>query len=397
MGLFDFFKKKNQNSNLSYAPTFSGNIANNYSSYNSAYACDLILQAIHCKQNEIIKIRPKHIVTKDGVEMSDETSSISKVLRRPNDFMTMADFLSKCVFLREVNKNCYIYPEYHMAGGKKVFDGLYPLNPREVEYLVDASGSYFIKMSFNSGYHCTLPANDIIHWRKDYDDNDYFGGNSLANADLLKSINKYDKLCTSISKAMSCSCQINGIMKLNSYLSDEKVEASRQDFEAKLARNESGILFTDMKAEYTPLTRDIQIVDEPTLNFFYEKILYATGTPKEILSGNYTKQVKESWYERAIEPDLRSLALAMEKVFFSEREESFGNKIVLYPTNIVFMSMENKIAALQVMLPAGCFTRDEARELLGYAPLPGGVGAEIPQGYNNTITQQGGELNNDQN
>ena len=47
------------------------------------------------------------------------------------------------------------------------------------------------------------------------------------------------------------------------------------------------------------------------------------------------------------------------------------------------MSMENKISALQTGLPAGIFTRNEARELLGYPPIENGE--EIPQGYNNII------------
>ena len=381
----DFFKGNKSKTRMFYAPTFNTGSPNDYNTYSSAYKSQLVLEAIHCKQNEIIKIRPKHLVMKDGVEVVDESSSIAKVLKRPNEYMTMADFFAKCVFLRETTQNCYIYPEYHMSGNKKVFTALYPLKPREVKYLVDNSGKYFIKMTFNNNYETTLPANSIIHWRKNYDDSDYFGGSDASDDELLKAVNEYDALCSAIAKAVNCSCQVNGIMKLNSYMSNDKVEAEQIAFLEKLRNNESGILFTDMKAEYTPLNRDVKLVDAATLNFFYDKILYATGTPKEILSGNYTKAIKESWYERAIEPDLRSLALAMEKVFFSDREEAFGNRIVLYPNNIIFMTMENRIAALQVSLPAGLLKRNEARELLGYPPLEGAIGEEVPQGYNLTL------------
>jgi hypothetical protein len=70
----------------------------------------------------------------------------------------------------------------------------------------------------------------------------------------------------------------------------------------------------------------------------------------------------------------------MSKVMFSDRKESFGNEIILYPNDISFMSMENKIAALQTGLPAGIFTKNEARELLGYPPIEGGD--VMPRGYN---------------
>ena len=65
---------------------------------------------------------------------------------------------------------------------------------------------------------------------------------------------------------------------------------------------------------------------------------------------------------------------------FSDREASFGNEIVLYPNDIAFMSMENKLSALQSGLPAGIFTKNEARELLGYPPVDGGD--VMPRGYN---------------
>ena len=72
---------------------------------------------------------------------------------------------------------------------------------------------------------------------------------------------------------------------------------------------------------------------------------------------------------------------------FSEREEAFGNEIAFYPNSIVFMSMENKIAALQAGLPAGLFMKDEAREMLGYPPLPNGQGQVVAQGYNSLLDE----------
>lgn len=395
MGFLDFFKKQNK-PKLTYAPVLGGinNIPINYSNYTSIDTCGLLLEAIHAIQGEVIKVNPAHIVMRDGAEVEDKTSSIAKVLKRPNQYQTWADFASKIVFLREINGNAYIYPEYYLNGaGKKVFTGLYPLNPSEVQYLVDAGGRYYIAFKFSTGAEYTLPVTDVIHWRKDYDYDEYFGGNKHSRKDLIGAVNQYTDLCASIARAVGASCQINGIMRVNTYIEDEKLEQQRVDFEQKLKRNESGILYTDLKSEYMDLPRDVKLVDADTLQFFYDAILMGTGTPRAILSGDYTKAQKESWYERAIEPLLTSLAQSMEKCFFSEREDAFGNKIMLYPKSIIFMSMENKISALQTMLPAGCLTRDEARELLGYAPLPDGIGSQVAQGYNLTIdtTAAGGE------
>ena len=391
MGLFDFLKKKptEQQHNYRHAPTMSG-AAPFYAPFgDSLYASDIVIQSIRCKANEFKKLDPRHIRTVNGTQGVITDSSIARVLRRPNEYMTTADFLEKCAILLELNKNVFIYPQYYRTkGGEKYFEKLYPLKPATVEYLIDNGGRYFIRMGFAGGYDITIPARDIIHWRKDFYD-DYFGGNSGFDdtRGQLKAVREYDRLCQSISKAVACSCQVNGIVQYNSYMADEKLEAEKAAFEERLAKNESGILFVDNKMEYTSMTRDVKLVDAETLEFFYGVILRANGTSLAILNGDYTKAQKEAYYEHALEADIKSLGQAMSKCMFSDREESYGNEIVLYPNSIVFMSMENKIAALQAGLPAGLFMKDEARELMGYPPLPNGQGQVVAQGYNSLLDE----------
>lgn len=391
MSLLDFFKKNKNKNRYPQAVTMGGNYSF-YSDFgNSIYASDIIVQSIRCKANEFKKLQPRHIRTTGGRQEVITDSSISKCLARPNAYMTTADFLEKITILLELNKNVFIYPEYYITkSGERYYTALYPLKPSKAEYLNDDNGNLYIKLGFANGYENIFTANDIIHWRRDYGVNDYFGGGMLGGNDnrgLLTMLQRYDQLTQSIAKALECSCQINGIVKYNSYLDDDKTEAARVDFENKLKNNESGILFADLKTEYTPLDRDIKLVDSETLNFFYETILRANGTPLAILNGDYTKAQKEAYYEHALEADIKSLGQSISRVVFTDRESAFGNEIVLYPNEIVFMSMENKLAALQSCLPAGILLKDEARELLGYPPLPNGAGQVISQGYNNLLDE----------
>lgn len=393
MALLDFFKKKKpeQNPRFAYAPTMSGGLPF-YSSFGeNLYASDIVVQSIRCKANEFKKLDPRHIRAVNGTQTVITDSSVARVLRRPNEYMTMAEFLEKITILLELNKNVYIYPAYYTTkGGEKYYTGLYPLKPDNVTYLIDANGKYFIKLHFVNGYEAILPREDIIHWRKDYGVNDYFGGSALGGNDdrgLLRAIREYDKLCQSIAKAVECSCKINGIVQYNSYMSDEKQEAEHAAFQERLARNESGILFTDLKAQYTHLPRDVKIVDAETLKFYYDTILRASGTSLAILNGDYTKTQKEAYYEHALEADIKALGQAFSMSLFTDREASFGNDVIFYPNQIVFMSMENKIAVAQAFLPAGMLMKDEGRALFGWPPLPNGQGQVIAQGYNSLLDE----------
>lgn len=361
-----------------------------YSSFGeSVYASDIVVQSIRCKANEFKKLDPRHIRTTDGIQTTITDSSVAKVLRRPNEYMTQADFLEKITILRELTKNVFIYPAYYITkGGERYYTALYPLKPSYVEYRTNDKGKYFIFLRFPSGYEVLLPIDSVIHYRKDFGVDDFFGGSACGGNDdagLLTMLQRYDQLTQSIAKALECSCQINGVMQYQTYGEEESLQAARIQFEKDIKENKSGILFTDNKAEYTHIPRDVRLVDSETLKFFYDAILRANGTPLAILNGDYTKAQKEAYYEHALEADIKALGQAMSRVMFSDREASFGNEIILYPNKINFMSMENKIAALQVAAPAGTLLKDEIRELLGYPPLPEGQGQVIAQGYNNLL------------
>lgn len=391
-GFFDLFKpKKKKKEGLQSAPTMTGN-APFYTSFGeSVYASDLIVQSIRCKANEFKKLDPRHIRTTDGVDAVINDSSLSRVLKRPNAYMTMADFLEKITILLELNKNVFIYPAwYKTKGGERYYTGLYPLKPSHVQYMTDAAGKLYIELRFLNGYEVTLPANEIIHWRKDYGVNDYFGGGMFGGNDnegLLTMLERYDQLTQSIAKAIEVSCNVNAVVKYNSYSDTEELKAEREKFVTKLKNNESGILFMDLSSDITKLPRDVKLVDAETLKFFHDTILRANGCSVAILNGTYTKQEKEAYFEHALEADIKNLGQAFSLCVFSDREAGYGNKVEFYPNEIQFMSMENKISFAQIAMPAGALMKDEFRALFGFPPLPDGQGQVIPQGYNNLLDE----------
>lgn len=381
-----------------YAPTQNGG-APFYSDFGSnIYASDIVVQSIRCSANEFKKLMPRHIRTDGERQNVIKNSSVAKVLARPNEYMTTADFLEKCRILLELNRNVFIYPTwYKTKSGDKAYTGLYPLKPSQVQYLTDQSGKLFINLQFASGNEATLPASDVVHWRKDYGVNDYFGGSMLGgndNAGLLKMLNTYDKLLQSLSKALECSCQINGVVRMNTYLSDELQAKEQAKFETALKNNESGVLFTDLKTEYTHIPRDIKLVDSETLNSVYQMILRSNGTSLAILNGDYTKSQKEAYYEHALEADIISLGQALSATMFSDGELAHGNEIVLYPNDILFMSTSDKINYMQVAVPAGAMTKNEIRRFGGLPPIDNGD--ELPRAYNSLDSNVGGTQDEEQ-
>jgi hypothetical protein len=129
------------------------------------------------------------------------------------------------------------------------------------------------------------------------------------------------------------------------------------------------------------LPRDVKLVDAETLKFFHDTILRANGTSLAILNGDYSKQQKEAYYEHALEADIKALGQAMSRCIFTDREAAFGNEIVAYANDIAFMSMENKIAYMQVAVPAGAMSVNQILKMGGFPPIEGGDDIR-PRGFN---------------
>ena len=163
---------------------------------------------------------------------------------------------------------------------------------------------------------------------------------------------------------------MNGIIKYNTMLDDGKTELALQELERKLQNNESGFLPLDLKADFTPLEHKSQLVDDATLKFIDEKILRNWGIPLPILTGNYTKEQYESFYQKALEPLIISFKQAFTKKLLTERERSFGNKIEFYTKDLIFMSIGQKIEMINLLSPTGALFENEKRAILGLMPLP---------------------------
>ena len=101
MGIFDFWRKKEKPQGLVYAPTNTGGTPFYTSFGENVYASDIIVQSIRCKANEFKKLDPRHIKITDGVKTVVNDSSIARVLKRPNPYMTIAEFLEKITILLE--------------------------------------------------------------------------------------------------------------------------------------------------------------------------------------------------------------------------------------------------------------------------------------------------------
>lgn len=377
MGIFDrLFKRGPQTTKLApmmngYAPIFSQFGAN-------IYASDVVQQALKCVVDEIKKLNPKHI-RMNGNDPVPVRSTVQDVLNNPNPLMTTAEFLEKVAWMLLLNYNAFIIPVYYTwvdektGAERRYYESLYPIKPTDVFFIEDASGRLFIQFWFANGTKTTLPYDDVIHVKYNYSVNDYMGGDENGQPDhgpLLKTLQLNDQLLKGIAKAMNASYTVNGVVKYNTLLDDGKTEAALAELERKLANSENGFLPLDLKAEFIPLERKTELVDADTLKFLDEKILRNWGVPLSILTGDYTKEQFAAFYQKSIEPIIIEMSQALTKKLFTIRERAFGNRVELYPKDLIFMTVSQTIEMVTLLANTGAMYENEKRSAFGLAPLP---------------------------
>ena len=376
MGFFDFLKKKPPAS-ASYLDVLNG-FTPIFSQFGQdIYASDVVQQALMCIVSEIKKLKPMH-VRGNNSDVAPVRSSIQTMLDCPNEIMTTSELLEKIAWQLFFNYNCFLIPSYYVWKDEKGverrhYTSIYPVAPTQVDFIQDAKNEIYVKMRFANNYETTVKYSDVIHIRYKYSVNELMGGNEQGQPDhdaLLKTLELNNELLQGVSNAMKSSFAINGVVKYNTLMDDGKTEAALKELEQKLRSSESGFLPLDLKSEFTPIKHEVKLVDADTLKFIDEKILRQFGVPLCILTGDYTKPQYEAFYQKTLEPIIISISQAFTRTLFTDRERAYGNKVQLYPKDLIFMSTDQTLEMIRLLGDSGALFENEKRVAFGLQPLP---------------------------
>ena len=377
MGWFSNLFKKNEPQQAKYAEVMSG-YSPIFSQFGqNIYASDVVQQAINCIVSEMKKLRIEH-VREQGQDVVPVNSDLQNVLNNPNPLMTTSDFLEKVTWILFLNYNAFIIPTYYEWKDKdgklqKKIDALYPILPSQVDFIEDAGNNLYVKFRFSNGKEFDpIRYSDIIHIKHRFSVNDFMGGNEVGQPDneaLLKTLNLNHQLLEGVAAAMKSSFTINGVVKFKTMMDDGKTEAALKELESKIKKSETGFLPLDLSAEYIPIKKEIKLVDKDTLEFIDNKILRHFGVSLAILSGDYTKEQYEAFYQKTLEPLIISYTQAFTKVLFNQIEYSRGNRVKFYPKELIFMSVDQTIQMVTLLSNTGALYENEKRVAFGLRPL----------------------------
>lgn len=378
MGLFSFIKGRKKENDSQSLPQIWGNTfstsgtPDRVCTQDELWQTDTIQQAVSRIIAELIKYEPVHVKKEDFGQLYETNSNLQKVLDFPNAWDTGSDLLESFYQSYFYSGNAFIIPIFaETPTGSRVYSELYTIKPTIAEHVEDDNGNEGYYFQFASGYEVCMPASDVIHLKRDYGKNEFFGGGKSGRPDtysLQKLATLDQKLLTGVSKAVEAGYQVRGILKIGSVLDEKKIQKSLSDFYERLRTSDGAVLPLDAQSDYTPITQDIKAVDVDTLSFIDERILRAFGVSKAILSGDFTQEQQRSFRATAVEPVIQKLEKELTKKLFTQKERSHGNQVKFYTGELKYIDQTTG-SILAMAQSGGILTVNELRSELGYRPL----------------------------
>ena len=338
-----------------------------YSWKGNTFESDIVRSAIRPKANAIGKLNAKHL-RGDGESLKiNPDPYIREILERPNPYMSMQDFLMKMVYQRELNHNAFAYV--------KRDENFYPLEVYPIPYnsveLIEKAGELFLKFRFVTGKYIVAPYEDIIHLRKDFNDNDFFGETgTTALKNIMEIINTTDQ---GVVNAVKNSAVIKWILMFKSILQPKDVQMQIEEFTKNYLTltNTGGAVPSDPRYELKQVEDKNYVPNAAQMKEAIQRLFSYFGVNDRIVQNKYTEDDWNAFYESEIEPVVIQLTNAFTKAFFSIRERGFKNRIVFEANNLAYASMNTKLRLVQ-MVDRGALTPNQWRYIMNLGPIEGG-------------------------
>ncbi|MBS5315924.1 MAG: phage portal protein [Clostridiales bacterium] len=349
--------------NVNFTP-FGGNLFDN----------DISKSAIGCNARNIAKLRPVHVRKTGDTTVQSPNVRISRMLRQPNEFMTIYSFLEKVATHYFTYNNGIIY--YDRENYK-----MYPINPSKVELLEDRQHNIYAKFQFKTGSYATIPFEDLIVIRRYFNENDYFGDKDNSLRAPMEVINTTDQGTVS---AIKKSAGLLGYLKFSGNLKQSDIDKKVIDFEESYLKGEkgNGVAGLDNTTDFHKLDIKPYVPNKAQSEWSEDRIYSYLGTNKKIIQGNYTEDEWNAYYETTCEPFAIQASQVLTSVIFSDNELGHGNEIFLESNRLQYVSINSKIQVATLLTNIGAATLDQILDIFNLPQIGGEDGKRRVQTLN---------------
>lgn len=364
------FKGKSQESTDQERAVIMNGQAAVFTAWNGdAYSNDIYRGAVDAIARNAAKLKGSHVVRIADRNETARNTRINRLLQvQPNTYMSAFDMLYKLITHYYLYNNAFAFLQKDERGQ---IIGIYPIKASHVDFLNDPIGNMYCRFRFASGKAVTLPYVDIIHLRRNFNDNDLLGDPNTA---LLPALELAHTQNEGIVNGIKSSANIRGILKFTGIMAPEKLKEEKDRFinDYLQIANNGGVVITDQKNEYIPINTNPVSIDDKQIQAIKTKIYDYLGITDAIVNSSYTEDQWAAFYESTIEPIALQLSLEFTRKLFNDREQAFGNSIIFESGRLQFSSNGTKVNLIKELMPYGLLTVNQALEILNLPSVEDG-------------------------
>lgn len=285
---------------------------------------------------------------------------------RPNRYQTAYDMLYMLFTHLYAKGNAYAYIQRNDANQAV---GIYPLHVTQCRHFEDSTGTLYSSFTFANGTSFTCPYQDVIHLRRFQNAQDINGDSNDA---ISSGVVLADTMNAGIRASIRTAGQIKGVVRYSGALGKSKLDELKRQFEETFLapENTGGVITTDTTFEYVPFeTRDLPPITAEDQKTVRDKIYNYLGITEAIVNGSFDDSTFGAFEETTIEALALQTSLEFTAKVYGDRHD---RRVECQTSRIRYIGTENRNELLKNVLPMGALTINEARDLMGLAPLPDG-------------------------
>jgi HK97 family phage portal protein len=314
-----------------------------------------------------------------------ETSALNRILRRPNDYETISDFLLNLTRSLYLDGNAYALA---VRNDRFEIAALHLMSPRSSRPVAVNTGAttreIFYELGGNAvidepGTRLVVPARDVLHVRLASKDNSLLGTSPLEAAAL-------DAAASGAITAQQLAFYRNQARPSQVLTTDKELTAKqradlREAWNAQsqgLAQGGTPILGWGLKPANLAVTGNDAAMAE-SLKLADQHIALVFGVPLAILGigpNTYgsTEALMSAWLAQSLTFTLNHIEKAFDNLFGLRGEPH--EYLELNTAALLRVAEKDRIEALAKSVISGIRAPDEARAELEYGRVPGGAGKE---------------------
>lgn len=365
MGLFEsiFGTKKTEIKADSYFKALTAYSPVFHSWNGSLYESELVRSAIDARARHIAKLKVEVIG-------SARPSLATRLKVRPNSFQTWYQFMYRLSTILDMHNTAFIVPVVDKYGDTV---GMFPVLPTKCEILQTKDGTPVLRYEFADKKTGACYMSECGIMTKFQYKSDFFGEKNTA---LNPTMDLIDMQGQGIKEAIKNGATYRFMARTNNFTKTEDLKKERQRFSDENFSKEAGagglLLFPNTYSDIQQIKSSPYTINPEERKMIQDNVYNLYAVNEDIIQSKAVGDKWNAFYESVVETFAIQFSEVTTTMFFSDREQAYGSKLVATSNRLQYMSNSDKLKVSAQMADRGLMTINEIRDIWNLPPVEDG-------------------------